>query len=182
SRECSAESKRRRRGHWPIGCTRFASARSGRTKRSRTTASLYPGRPSSRRLLPCPRRACRDAWGCSRRGTTLWAGGRGGRRAGTPNFEKVTQGLKVLQDCLSPFVYRELSAKLGGRWWTDGVLPPVGEQTRRELPGSGNEKALVNRLDVAALLVVIQRNWDQVFRDKLSRDDRTYVNELISTR
>ena len=100
----------------------------------------------------------------------------------TPNYERVTQGMRILQAALGPFIHRELSRVFGGKWYTEGVLPVVSEQTRRELPTTGVTKDVVNHLDVAALLSVMERRWGDAFAVKLAREARTYVNELILTR
>src|SRR5579883_3453273 len=100
---------------------------------------------------------------------------------GATNYERVTQGLKIVQGALGRFVYRELCARHGGKWGTEGVLPNVSDARSGELPASGNSKELIEKLDVADLLRLLTRRWD-VFAPKLRRDDRTYVNELISIR
>ncbi len=97
------------------------------------------------------------------------------------NYERVTRGLRLVQEALAPVVHRELAARLGGKWWTDGVLPVLSDIQRSNLPSSGQTKELTAQLDVAALIQVLNRNWE-IFGAKLSRDDRTYLNELASTR
>lgn len=97
------------------------------------------------------------------------------------NYERVTRGLRLVQAALAPLVYRELSARMGGKWWAEGVLGVLSETQRGNLPRSGQGKELASQLDVAALIQVMDRNWE-LFRGKLSRDDRTWLNELASTR
>lgn len=100
----------------------------------------------------------------------------------TPNYERVTQGMRILRDALGPFIHRELSRVFGGKWYTDGVLLSLSDQARRSLPQSGNTKDLVDELDLAALLTVMDRRWGDVFSVKLPRMARNYVIELINSR
>src|SRR5438105_2422556 len=97
------------------------------------------------------------------------------------NYDRVTQGLKIVQGALGPFVHRELSGRFGGKWWTEGVLPVLSDVRRGELPVTGNSKDLVQKLDVADLAWIIIRQWN-LFAPKLHRDARNYANELISIR
>jgi predicted AAA+ superfamily ATPase len=97
------------------------------------------------------------------------------------NYDRVTQGIRLLQSALAPFVSRELQARLGKDWWKRGVYYGVSDQTRAGLPKDGDEHDLA-KLDVAALLSIVDRAWSDVFYFKLTKDDRTYVKELQSTR
>ena len=97
------------------------------------------------------------------------------------NYDRVTQGLKIVQGALGPFVHRELSGRFGGKWWTEGVLPVLSDVRSGELPATGNSKDLVQKLDVSDLLRIITRQWT-LFAPKLHRDVRTYANELLSIR
>src|SRR5947209_19050147 len=98
------------------------------------------------------------------------------------NHDRIGQGLRIVQGALGPFIHRELSAKFGGKWWTEGVLLVVSDQQRRELPQTGREKEMVQQLDIAALLNLMNRRWPDVFAPKLPRDARNYVNGLLSDR
>jgi hypothetical protein len=61
-------------------------------------------------------------------------------------YDRVTQGLKIVQGALGPFVHRELSGRFGGKWWTEGVLPVSSDVRRGELPARGSGKDLVQEL------------------------------------
>jgi hypothetical protein len=100
----------------------------------------------------------------------------------SPNYDRVTQGMRILQEALGPFVHRELSRVYGGKWYTEGVLRSVSDMTRRQLSTSGVNKELIDELDLAALLTVINKQWNDTFHVKLPRETRHYIDELVSTR
>jgi predicted AAA+ superfamily ATPase len=100
----------------------------------------------------------------------------------TPNYDKVTQGMRILQAALGPFVHRALSSVFGGKWYTEGVLLVLSDAQRNNLPATGVNKEMADALDLAALLTVMERRWGNVFASKVPRETRTYVNELMSTR
>lgn len=102
--------------------------------------------------------------------------------AETPNYDRVGRGLKITQNALTPFIYRELMRVYHNKWWTEGVLLGVSDAQRNSLPQVGQTKDLVDRLDPAARLNLITRRWNDVFGKELDQQARTYVNELISVR
>ncbi|WP_296702477.1 Swt1 family HEPN domain-containing protein [Thiocapsa sp. UBA6158] len=90
------------------------------------------------------------------------------------NYERVGKSLTLLKAGLGPFVERELKAKYGEGWafeakdiladtrLNDGKSDPTG--------------------DVAAMLVIMDRKWGEVFRHILGKAERSLVNEIISVR
>ena len=56
------------------------------------------------------------------------------------------------------------------------------ESQRRDLPAAGTDEELIARLDAARCLRLMDIQWDDLFRRKLSRDHRTWLKELISMR
>ncbi|MEW6111707.1 MAG: DUF499 domain-containing protein [Acidobacteriota bacterium] len=96
------------------------------------------------------------------------------------NHQKVEEGLELLRSTLAPFLARELVANLAGDWWTKGVLA-VLEGKGKKLPTSGTDPALVDQLDVGAVLQVFKNQW-YIVGKKLSQDERSYVFELLGTR
>ena len=100
----------------------------------------------------------------------------------TTNYQRVTEGLQIVTTVLAPYVAQELRAKFADEWWSRGVLGVLHEHQRRDLPAAGADDALLARLDTALCLRLMDVQWHELFRQKLSREHRTWVKELITTR
>lgn len=92
------------------------------------------------------------------------------------NHEQVGRALTFLRQGLYPYVEREMQAVYGDRWLTaaTSVLPYDHTLKRR------TEEVM--REDVSALLTVMSRQWDSVFKQNLSYAERALVSELIEVR
>src|SRR4030067_891363 len=90
------------------------------------------------------------------------------------NHERVGKALELLKAGLVPFVEREFKAKFGDGWAFG--MRDVLSDTRL----GANKDETIN--DVAALLVVMDRKWGDVFRQILGKTERSLVNELIAVR
>lgn len=80
--------------------------------------------------------------------------------------------MELLQRGLQPFVERELSTAYGPNWRDKAKL--ILSDTRLQV---GDED-----IDVAALLVLFDREWKDLFSSRLGRAHRAIVNELIAIR
>ena len=100
----------------------------------------------------------------------------------TTNYQRVTEGLQILTTVLAPYVAQELRAQFSDEWWRQGVLDVLYENQRRDLPAAGKDEELIATLDAARCLRLMDVQWNDHFRRKLSREHRTWINELISTR
>ena len=89
------------------------------------------------------------------------------------NHERAGKALELVRDGLRPFVAREVKAH--GHKWPD-VIETVLSDTRL-----GRGQADPSN-DVAALLVVMDRTWSEVFRFTLGRAERSLINELAEVR
>ena len=90
------------------------------------------------------------------------------------NFDRVGKALDLLREGLGPFVDRELKAHLGEAW---------AFEVRDILSGThGNAGQGESLHDIAALLVVMDRKWGDVFRKTLGKTERSLVNELQTVR
>lgn len=100
----------------------------------------------------------------------------------TTNHQRVTEGFEILTRVLAPFVAQELRRRYEDEWWDQGVRRVLYDTHKRDLPEAGDDEDLVQTLDAARCLIVIDLQWNDVFRAKLSREHRTWVKELITTR
>lgn len=100
----------------------------------------------------------------------------------TTNHQRVTEGFQILTEVMAPYVASELRAKYGDEWWDMGVLRVLHDQSRRDLPQAGDDDELMHKLDAARCLILIDVQWDDLFRRKLSREHRTWIKELLATR
>jgi predicted AAA+ superfamily ATPase len=92
----------------------------------------------------------------------------------TTNHERVGKALELLKSGLGPFVEREFQSKYGDGWAFE--IKDVLTDTRL---GIGKSDSLT---DVAAMLVVMDRKWGEVFRQVLGKAERSLVNEILAIR
>ena len=90
------------------------------------------------------------------------------------NHERVGKALELLKAGLTPFVEREFKAKFGEGWAFE--MRDALSDTRL----NANKDEAIS--DVAALLVVMDRKWGDVFRQILGKTERSLVNELLAVR
>src|SRR5271163_1939751 len=158
-------------GRSPTASTLLPTTNGGRTRHWRTTSSA----PLGRRFRPEPQ----ELRAVARHNPNLPCDGRG---AMLSNHQRVTEGFEVLTGVLAPYVAAEIRAKYGDEWWNQGVLRILHQSQRRDLPPDGEDDELVHRLDAGRCLILIDGQWDDIFRRKMSREHRTWVKELIATR
>jgi hypothetical protein len=96
------------------------------------------------------------------------------------NNSLVQQGFRILHPQLAGYVAQELSREYKDNWWKE-VLYTLDDQAR-DLPDSGDYAELVDSLDIANCLRLLDRKWNDVFRKKLSLDYRTWSKELMGVR
>jgi predicted AAA+ superfamily ATPase len=90
------------------------------------------------------------------------------------NHERVGKALELLKKGLRPFVEREMKSKHGKFW--EAEIEEILSDTRL---GDGKGDALE---DVAVQLVIIDRQWGNVFRWTLGKAERSLVNEILDVR
>lgn len=95
------------------------------------------------------------------------------------NYEMVQRGFRILLGSLSGFIGQEVSRVYRNGWWEE-VLNALSDQ--RGLPVSGSYAELVDALDIANCIRLIDRMWNDVFRHVLARNCRTWAKELMSVR
>lgn len=94
----------------------------------------------------------------------------------------VNQGFDVMRPILSAYVGQEMLHSIGPRWWQDRVLTVLSEVYTRNLPRGGEWDKLVDSLDVSACFQIIDRNWNELFKYKMTLQQRNWVKELLTTR
>ena len=96
------------------------------------------------------------------------------------NYELVQKGFRILHPIMAGYIGKEMNRVYHGNWWQE-VLTSLSDQLR-DLPDSGTYAELVDSLDIANCLRLIDREWNNVFRMKLSIDYRTWSKELMGVR
>lgn len=96
------------------------------------------------------------------------------------NITLVQKGFRILHPLMAGYIAQELSREYKNDWWQE-VLETLRDQ-EKDLPDDGSYATLVDSLDVANCLRLIDRKWNEVFRKKLSLDFRTWAKELMGTR
>ena len=95
------------------------------------------------------------------------------------NFELVQRGFRVLVASMSGYVGREMNRVYKNRWWEE-VLAVLSDQ--RDLPKSGTYGVLVDSLDIANCIRLLDRKWNDVFKGLLPFNCRTWARELMGVR
>lgn len=95
------------------------------------------------------------------------------------NIELVQKGFRILLTAISGFIGQEMSRQYKEGWW-DEVRSCLSDQY--DLPYSGTYGELVDSLDVANCLRIIDRRWFEVFKDTLSLSCRIWAKELMGVR
>lgn len=98
------------------------------------------------------------------------------------NHDFVNKGFRHTLNALAPYLMRELKAEYGDNWWRTGVLDQFKYEQRTNLPTTGSDEELLKSLDVLKCLQLINWQWHEVFRKKLSINHRNWVNELLGVR
>ena len=90
------------------------------------------------------------------------------------NLERIGTAMEAIKIGLSPYVAREMKHHFGNRTLAE-ARRSIGTD---DLP---NEEAIKN-LDVSNLFKLMIETWQQVFKDTLGFDERSYVSLLLSAR
>ncbi len=95
------------------------------------------------------------------------------------NYELVQKGLRILHPLMAKYIGRELRRVYADRWWAEARAALYDQ---RDLPDSGSDGELIDSLDVSNCLRLLIRRWREVFADKLSKDCRSWADELMGVR
>ena len=95
------------------------------------------------------------------------------------NVVLVQKGFRVLVASMSGYIGQKMSQAYKDKWW-DEVLYSLGDQ--RDLPLSGQYGDLVDSLDIANCIRLIDREWNNVFYYELPLNCRSWAKELMDVR
>ena len=95
------------------------------------------------------------------------------------NYELVQKGFRTLHPYLAGYIGQEMRRVYHDGWWQE-VLTALSDQY--DLPDSGDYGDLLDSLDIANCLRLIERRWRDVFSGKLSKSHRNWASELMDVR
>lgn len=95
------------------------------------------------------------------------------------NYELVQKGFRILVSSMSGYIGQELNRAYKSSWWNE-VLSTLYDQ--RDLPYSGTYGEVLDSLDIANCIRLLDRKWNDVFRNLLPQDCRTWAKELMGVR
>ena len=95
------------------------------------------------------------------------------------NYELVQRGFRVLVGAMSGYIGQEINRVYRNNWWSE-VLNTLYDQ--RDLPVNGDYGTLVDSLDIANCIRLIDRKWNDVFRNVLPMNCRSWARELMGVR
>lgn len=98
----------------------------------------------------------------------------------TENLEYVLKGLRILHPVMAEYIAQEMTREFKDGWWQE-VLHKL-EDSAENLPSSGDWRKLVDSLDVANCIRLLDREWNNLFKRLLSIDHRTWAKELMGVR
>ena len=95
------------------------------------------------------------------------------------NYELVQRGFRILVGSFSSYIGQTLHRIYKEDWWKR-VRLMLNDQ--RDIPVYGEYGELIDSLDIANCIRILTRMWNDVFRDRLSFNCRTWANELMGVR
>ena len=95
------------------------------------------------------------------------------------NYELVLKGFRVLVGSMSAYIGQTLDKVYKDDWW-DEVLSVL--KYPKDLPVRGTYSELVDSLDIANCLRIIEWMWGSVYRNLLSPSCRAWAKELMGVR
>ena len=95
------------------------------------------------------------------------------------NYELIQKGFRILLPHLAGYIGQEMSRVYKTAWWQE-VLIALSDQY--DLPSEGSYGDLLDSLDIANCLRLIDRRWREVFSGKLTKSHRNWASELMGVR
>ncbi len=100
----------------------------------------------------------------------------------TTNYLRVVEGLDILDNVLAPFLVRILRERYDTAWWSRGVLGVMHPDQRRRFPHGGATDDLIQWMDPAICLSVIEHHWKDLFAAHLRPETLSWARELHAMR
>lgn len=95
------------------------------------------------------------------------------------NYELVQRGFRILVSAMAGYIGQEMNKTYKNKWW-DEVLLALWDQ--KDLPENGTYGNLIDSLDIANCIRLIDRKWNDVFKHLLPQECRTWSRELMGVR
>ena len=96
------------------------------------------------------------------------------------NYEYVQKGFRILLPVFADFVGKAMHHAFGDGWWEE-VRRTLNDQ--QDLPLDGSYAELIDSLDVANCIRLLDRKWATLFAYAgLDRNCRTWAKELMGVR
>lgn len=95
------------------------------------------------------------------------------------NYELVQRGFRILVGSMSSYIGQSLNKAYKDDWW-DELLSAL--RYPRDLPVNGSYSELIDSLDIANCLRIIDWMWAPVYRNLLSPNCRAWSKELMGLR
>ena len=95
------------------------------------------------------------------------------------NYELVQRGFRILVGSMSSYIGQSLNKAYKDDWW-DELLSAL--RYPRDLPVNGSYSELIDSLDIANCLRIIDWMWGSVYRNLLSPSCRAWSKELMGLR
>lgn len=95
------------------------------------------------------------------------------------NYELVQRGFRILVGSMSSYIGQSLNKAYKDDWW-DELLSAL--RYPRDLPVNGSYSELIDSLDIANCLRIIDWMWGPVYRNLLSPSCRAWSKELMGLR
>ena len=92
------------------------------------------------------------------------------------NRDRIGKALDSLRQALYPYVEQKMQTVYGSDWITK-ASSHLRDHQKAKQPVNG-----IIREDISALLTVVNREWDKVFKSHLNQPDRALVHELLEVR
>ena len=97
------------------------------------------------------------------------------------NKSLIQKGFDILHPYLAGYLCQELISEYGSTYWWSNVRQKLDDQID-DLPVNGTYADLVDSLDIANCLRILDRFWNELFKKKLAIDYRTWSKELMGVR
>jgi predicted AAA+ superfamily ATPase len=94
----------------------------------------------------------------------------------------VDQGFNVMRENLIAFVCLEMLHHWNDNWWCEHAFPHLPPVFQSNLPKFADYNTIVDKLDVAACFHIINTNWNEAFKYKMTTQQRNWAKELQTTR